>query len=365
LRSVSLLLALPLLLAAGDLRQASGRFQVTLRLPPDGLYAREEMQIEFRVQDTSRPDPLSDFAPVIRASPEAVIEMPEMAGMPKFIETAHAEGVPGDYGIHPTFAHGGAYRLILTIHPPAADAFTVEFPLDVLDGNERRKPQPSRFTLEVATARKPRAGEAVDLQIRVRDRDNARPAFEIVHEAPVHLVIVRRDLGVFAHEHPTAGDDGRFQTRYTFPSGGDYHLFADVAPKGAGSQILMARIHVAGANSGPTPVQTPPDCAVELLTAVIPSGKTTSVAFRLRTGAGEPVRDLEPYLGAAGHLMIVHEDAVTFVHSHPERDLEPQSGELRFLCRLPKPGVYRGWLQFRRFGRVQTAEFQIRAGANP
>ena len=113
--------------------------QVTLRLPPDGLYAREEMQIEFRVQDTSRPDPLTDFAPVIRATPEAVIEMPEMPGMPKFTETAHAEGVPGDYGIHPTFAHGGAYRLKLAIHPPAADAFTVEFPLEVLDGKERRK----------------------------------------------------------------------------------------------------------------------------------------------------------------------------------------------------------------------------------
>ena len=51
--------------------QTSGRFQVTLRLPADGLYAREEMQIEFRVQDTSRPDPLTDFAPVIRAAPEA------------------------------------------------------------------------------------------------------------------------------------------------------------------------------------------------------------------------------------------------------------------------------------------------------
>ena len=37
----------------------------------------------------------------------------------------------------------------------------------------------------------------------------------------------------------------------------------------------MARIHVAGANSGPTPAQTPPDCAVELLTAVLPAGKTT------------------------------------------------------------------------------------------
>jgi hypothetical protein len=352
------------LLAAGDLRQSSGHYQVTLRPPADGLYAREEMQIEFRVQDTSRPDPLTDFAPVVRAEPEAVIDMPEMPGMPKFTETAHAEGVPGDYGIHPTFAHGGTYRLKLTIHPPAADAFTVEFPLEVLDGGEKRKPAPPRFTLDVTAARKPRAGEPADLRITVRDRDNPAPAFELVHEALIHLVIVRRDLEAFTHEHPEAGERGTFQLRYVFPAGGEYRLFADVAPKGAGSQILMAKVNVAGAN-GPLPVAPKPDCEIELLNPTLPAGKTASIGFRLRTAAGEAVRDLEPYLGVAGHLMIVHEDSVTFVHSHPDRDLEPQTGELRFLARLPKPGLYRAWLQFRREGRVQTAQFPIRAGATP
>jgi hypothetical protein len=36
--------------------------------------------------------------------------MPAMSGMPKFAEAAQAEDTPGDYGIHPTFAHGGEYR---------------------------------------------------------------------------------------------------------------------------------------------------------------------------------------------------------------------------------------------------------------
>ena len=72
---------------------AADRYQITLRLPPGGLYAREEMQIEFRVEDTTRPDPLGGFAPVIRAAPEATIDMPEMPKMPKFVETAHPEGV--------------------------------------------------------------------------------------------------------------------------------------------------------------------------------------------------------------------------------------------------------------------------------
>ena len=62
--------------------------------------------------------------------------------------------------------------------------------------------------------------------------------------------------------------------------------------------------------------------------------------------------------------MIVHEDSVTFVHSHPDRDLEPQTAnalprapaEARPLSRVA--AVPSG-------GRVQTAEFQIRAEANP
>jgi hypothetical protein len=89
---------------------AAARYQITLRLPPAGLSAREEMQIEFRVEDTSRPDPLGGFAPVVRAAAEASIDMPAMSGMPKFAEAAQAEDTPGDYGIHPTFAHGGEYR---------------------------------------------------------------------------------------------------------------------------------------------------------------------------------------------------------------------------------------------------------------
>jgi hypothetical protein len=54
----------------------------------------------------------------------------------------------------------------------------------------------------------------------------------------------------------------------------------------------------------------------------------------------------------------MHEDAATFVHSHPADDRS-----MDFLARFPKPGMYRGWLQFQRAGRIETAEFTFRAGA--
>jgi hypothetical protein len=375
---------------AGETQQKAGHYQVTLRLPPDGLYPQEETQIEFRVEDSSRPDPLSGFAPVIRAAPEATIDMPQMPSMPRFTEIAHAEGTPGDYGIHPTFAHGGEFRLRLAIHPPVDEPFLVEFPLQVLDADKsaRRKPLPPRFTMDVATQpRKPKAGEPVELRLVVRDRDNANAvvsAFDTLHEALLHLVIIRRDLSQFAHEHPVAGADGSFRLQYTFAAGGDYRLFADVAPKGAGAQILAVKLSVSGSEAGgfdirkawndevkankdkPTAFRVAGECkiALEPPRSSLPVRKTIPVVFTIQdVRTGRPVADLQPYLGASGHLLLVHEDASTFVHSHPDENaLELPAGSLRFLARFPKPGLYRGWLQIRRGGQVLTADILLQAG---
>jgi YtkA-like protein len=324
---------------------AGERYQVTLRLPPAGLFAREEMEIEFRVEDTSRPDPLGGFAPVVRAAPDAAIEMPRMPGMPKFSEAAHVEAAPGDYGIHPTFAHGGEYRLTLRIHPPGGEPFERTFPLSVMDA--KPKAAPARFSLDVAAQpKRPKAGEPVELTLVVRDRGAAVASFDTMHERSMHLVIVRKDLGQFAHEHPEPQAGGGFRLRYTFAAGGDYRLFADVAPHGAGAQIVMAKVKVAGPEGAAFDVRRQPTMEA------LPARKTIPLALSVP-------HDIEPYLGAAGHLMIVHEDGETFVHSHPAED--GAAPELQFFVRFPKPGLYRGWLQYQRAGKVETHEMVLRA----
>ncbi|MBK6425711.1 MAG: hypothetical protein IPF82_05770 [Blastocatellia bacterium] len=105
----------------------SGKYLITLRIPAGGLFADEETDLEFRIVDASEEDPVLGFPGVIRASIDSVITMPAMMGMPKQSEVAHAEGVPGDYGIHPVFPHGGKYLLTLKVSPPAGEAFSVEF----------------------------------------------------------------------------------------------------------------------------------------------------------------------------------------------------------------------------------------------
>ncbi len=44
--------------AAAQQTERVGNFAVTLRLPAEGLYADEESQIEFRIVDASKDDPV-------------------------------------------------------------------------------------------------------------------------------------------------------------------------------------------------------------------------------------------------------------------------------------------------------------------
>ncbi|MEO8026954.1 MAG: hypothetical protein ABI823_10790 [Bryobacteraceae bacterium] len=373
-----LLFSLATMLGAATNVQRSGKYEVTLREPEGGLSAQEEMQIEFRVVDTSRVDPVMGAAGVIRARIEGVVEMPAMAGMPKVVEIAHPEGVPGEYGLHPMFAHGGEFKLTLKIAPPAGQAFEVSFPLQVGDARSATKATIKPYRLEVVSSPKnPKAGEPADLTIRVIRDATKEPitAFDLTHEHPLHLIVVRADLGVFAHLHPALGENGVFRVKHVFPTGGEYHLFADAAPRAAGSQVLMAALKVNGKSEAKFDLSKADrgtkrqvqGVVVDLdAPAIEPVKKSVTLRTSVRDAQGNPVTNLEPYLGAMGHFILIHEDGVTMVHSHPdERGAGPDFGKdgvVPFLSRFPKPGLYRGWAQFQRAGTVITADFILEAG---
>jgi hypothetical protein len=367
----------------------SGKYQVTLRLPEDGLVAGEEQQIEFRLVDTSRTDPVLGPAAVIRAAIQSTVAMPSMPSMPKVEEVAHPEGVPGDYGLHPTFAHGGEYLLSFKITPPAGAPFTMEFPLKVEDESAGRKPRIRPYKIELRTEPgKVKAGDTPKLRFLVWANRETRDAegrptgkrqteqvkeFDVAHEKLLHLIIVSKDLSFFSHQHPAPQPDGSFLLGdFSFPFAGEYELFSDVAPKGAGGQVLITGLRVEGrskpaeapqaaANAGAA--QTVAGVRVTLKdAAALSPKKTMPFTVSLRKGdSGEPITDLEPYLGAMGHMIMIHEDAQTFVHAHPdERDPNNgKQGDLTFLTRPSKPGRYRLWIEFQRGGKVNRAEFTV------
>jgi hypothetical protein len=365
-------------------RARAGPYEISLRLPPAGLYAGEEMGIEFRVDRTDKTDPGGGPSPLTWARIEGLADMPSMPSMARFDEIAHGEGIPGVYGVHPTFPHGGDYRLCLTILPPEiqpigdprpTEAFTVEFPLTVFDATSsptRESAKVRPFVLDgLATPRHPVAGEPVDLEIRVRVAGSFEQRevvdFDIQHEKLMHLFIVSEDLAEFAHEHPEPAGPGVFRLARRFARPGRYRIFVDVAPKGAGAQVLATSLVVGG--SAPPAAASPPRAASDTRVALllpeggVPVGRTVTVTAVLTDAMGRPVRDLEPWLGALGHLLLVHHDVETFAHAHPD-DREVgvgKNGRVPFLVRLPRPGQYKGWLQVRRKGSVETVEVALEA----
>jgi Cu+-exporting ATPase len=103
-------------------------------------------------------------------------------------------------------------------------------------------------------------------------------------------------------------------------------------------------------------------------------GEASELTFAFTDArTGRPVDDLRPYLAAAGHVVVMREDAATFAHEHA--DVEDEDGnpvfalpgqefgpELDVHAEFETPGLYRLWGQFRLAdGSVLTVPFTVRA----
>ena len=87
--------------------------------------------------------------------------------------------------------------------------------------------------------------------------------------------------------------------------------------------------------------------------------RETGVRFHVSDAATSlPVTDLEPYLGASGHLLIVNHDLTAAIHAHPE-GAATSGPVVTFAPVFPAPGRYKVWVQFQRKGAVVTAAFVI------
>ncbi|RYG32839.1 hypothetical protein EON81_19675 [bacterium] len=206
------------------------------------------------------------------------------------------------------------------------------------------------------------------------DTQTGKPVtgFDEAHTQRFHLLLASRDLTRFLHEHPTMAKDGTWTYRATFPAGGDWWVYGDVAPTGKGSRILVAKISVHGSppsgksmaapNRGPF-TQSGLTGRIE---GTVPVGEMTTLRVRLTDAkTGKPAGNTQPYLGATGHLMIIHEDGSTVVHSHPKEDAAQRAlvkkGEILFTARFPKPGRYTAYAQFKRAGAIKTLGFTLEA----
>ena len=82
--------------------------------------------------------------------------------------------------------------------------------------------------------------------------------------------------------------------------------------------------------------------------------------------AGQPVTDLQPYLGALGHLVALRTTDLTYLHVHPLHDGDGPGGpEVKFMVNIPTKDTYRLFFDFSHSGDVRTAAFTIEASERP
>jgi hypothetical protein len=229
----------------------------------------------------------------------------------------------------------------------------------------------------------------------------------------------------FAHLHPVMRDSNTFVTPLPPLPPGRYRVYGDVVHESGFERTLVASVDVPPRGPPPaTPlgldsddawhisdglaVLAPPvdgslsvgvgfdaDSLLQMYwiggAAPLVAGRETTLRFAVR--AGGHVSALEPYMGMAGHAVVMRDDGSVFIHLHPmgtvktaaqqafalrDRGDTTENGRLQlsdtaalpisahaahgvtevsFPYEFPKPGKYRIWVQVKRKGRVLTGPF--------
>ena len=187
-------------------------------------------------------------------------------------------------------------------------------------------------------------------------------AFTALHERMLHLIVVNRELTSYHHLHPRLAGDGTWSIMLPALAPGSYRAVADFHVTDGPRLALGADLTVPGDYQ---PAQTPAPARtvtadryqVTIGTHAKAGGEVT-VSLTVRDSAG-PVTDLQPYLGASGHLVAMRAADLAYVHVHP---LGYRDGTVTFDATLAAQGRYRLFFDFKHAGTVHTAAFTFDQG---
>ncbi|HEY4393159.1 MAG TPA: hypothetical protein VGP64_03810 [Polyangia bacterium] len=245
--------------------------------------------------------------------------------------------------------------------------------------------------------------------LRWRQSDDLIPD----HGHLMHLFLVRAPgLDAIAHLHPRRTGAATFsQAAPPLPAGG-YRLFGDIVHQTGLDETVISTIDLSGpppGEAGPAELaggdRFDPDDAMAVVSraatvtapaytfadgsgqlrwlgARVPrAGETVELELEAETPDGRSLAGIEPYMGMAGHAMIVARDFSVFAHVHPTGSV-PMAAlamvdgatpavdhahhhgmvfgpRVRFPYVFPKPGDYRVFVQIKENGRIETAAYDV------
>ena len=169
------------------------------------------------------------------------------------------------------------------------------------------------------------AGSAQQYVFRILRPDGAvLRDFDVAHERRLHLIVVARSPNTqFLHLHPRQRADGAWTVPVKLPVNGSYRVFADFTTAGERRTLGVDLVGYDGPRLAADPTS---QYDVRL------DQRGDRLEFSL-SYAGNPVK-LQPYLDAGGHLVVLREGDLAYVHAHAEED------ELAFDVPFPSSGRY-------------------------
>jgi hypothetical protein len=236
------------------------------------------------------------------------------------------------------------------------------------------------------------------------------------HDHLVHLFLIRTPaMDRFWHLHPQEAGPGVFAVGLPGVPPGHYRIFADIVHSNGFPETLVSAVDIpGGAQVAASSVLTGDDSSAEA-PALAEAGADTRVfvfpdgsgrmiwespgspvkanvaaefRFRVEDSSGQPVSDLEPYMGMAVHAEIVRSDCAVFAHVHPAGSVsmaalelanssvpdaavmpgmdmpshsEPLGPSVSFPYGFPQAGRYRIFVQVKRRNNVETGVFDVQA----
>ncbi|WP_145810990.1 hypothetical protein [Kribbella amoyensis] len=251
--------------------------------------------------------------------------------------------------------------------------------VDPADGSAPAGRPYANLTLRTTPAQ-PRTGQPFTLSLRITDGNTGRPVDDLVahHAALLHTVITSQDGSEFRHVHPVRTGPGELELRLTASTPGRHLLYAEFERADSGAQLVTGSFDVTGR---PLPNQaastgggSEPKASIKVVPEHVVAGRPASITVQVGVD-GRPVRDLQPWLGMAGHLVLRDERGTVFGHVHelasmaaqandpqraiPDESVAAEGPELRFTFSFPTAGRYLAWVQFVRDYRIHTVPFTV------
>ncbi|MDZ4824598.1 MAG: heavy metal-binding domain-containing protein [Flavobacteriales bacterium] len=286
---------------------------------------------------------------------------------------------------HANNEHGNEMHYTCPMHPEVMEHGPGQCPkcgMDLVVKNDAAdsKEYFIRFASNPAEVEAGKAGK-ITLTPKIKTDESKLVILDVMHEKKMHLIVVSKDLSEFHHVHPVEQTDGSFElllldagtpfskgdnaNELKLEHGGDYHFYVDYVPYGSTHRTEKIDVTVAGKS---LPAKT---FGTEKLKTTVngyevelePEGGLfynqgeTHINVIIKKGGKEiPDSQLDSYLSAKAHVVMIETTDKTYMHIHPESE----NNRVHLHADFGKEGIHRAWVQFMHKGKLHVADFLVK-----